>query len=95
MNVLPGSQRFTGSAVIGSGTRPIQVYSVTLVSGGSASTCSLTNNGATGTNYAQIDGTASKAVVLNWAGGLRLPTNGYFTADGNISYAVVTFDEVF
>lgn len=95
MNVLPGSQFFTESGVIGSGTRPVQIYSITLLSGGTASTCSIKDNGSSGNIYAQVDGIVGKTTILNWAGGLRLPTNGYFTADGNIASAVVTFSEVF
>lgn len=89
----PITQRFTASGAIGSGNKPIKVFNVNLVSTATASTCSIKDNGSGGTIYDQIDGLSSKSVSKNYAGGLRLPTNGYFTADGSISLATIIYSE--
>ena len=104
MNLLPGVQRVTGDVAIGITTvnpatgavPPVRVYSVHLVSGATASTCTLKNGTTTsGDVYVQIDGIASQGQTLNFAGGLRFPAGCFFDADANISSAVVTFVQEF
>jgi len=87
------TQRFTASGTIGSGNKPIRVFWAILVSTSTASTCSIKSNGTSGTAYDQLDGTISKSVRVNYAGGMYLPSSGYFTADGNISYATIGYSE--
>lgn len=100
MNLLPGSQRITADAQVGSGTKQVRLFSVSLVSGGSASTLTLRNGtGVSGTAFEQVDGTASQSVTKNYAGGLLFPmtsanTGGLFAdADANISFATFVFTE--
>ena len=90
MNLLPGTVRLTADGVVGASGQPMRVYSVHLISGGSASTCTL-ENGTTssGTIYAQIDGTASMGVTINFAGGLLFPNGCFLDADANITSCVI------
>jgi len=94
MNLLPGRQRVTGDVLIGSGRRGVRIYSVHLISGGSASTCYLRNGTAVTDDIdIEIDGVANTGVTLNFAGGVVLPKGCYFDADANITSAIVTFTE--
>lgn len=100
MNLVPGVKRITGSGLIGpaiiagASPRPIRLFSVVLMSGGTASVLSLLDGTTSGgTEYVNITGTASTGSVVNFAGGLRFPDGLYATVDGNISYAVLSFTE--
>jgi hypothetical protein len=99
MNLLPGSQRITASGIVGptvdgvTHPKPIRLFCVSLVSGGTASVLSLLNGtSASGTQYVSITGTISTGTVVNFAGGLRFPDGLYASADGNISSATFVYD---
>ena len=94
MNLLPGRQRVTADAIIGSGTRGVRVYSVHLISGATASVGYLRNGTVVGADIdIQIDGVASTGVTLNFAGGVLLPAGCFYDDDSNITSAIVTFTE--
>ena len=90
MNLLPGTVLLTADGVVGVSGKPVRVYSVHLISGSTASTCTLENGTtASGTIYAQIDGIASQGVTINFAGGLCFPDGCFLDADANISSCVI------
>jgi len=90
MNLTPGVVRITADSAVSTSGKPIRVFCVNLISGGSASTLTLKNGTSTsGTAYDQIDGTASQSVTKNYAGGLLFPGGCYADADANISYATI------
>lgn len=102
MNLLPGVQRITtSSAQIGSGTKRVRLFSVSLVSGASAASTLILRNGTTAsdTAYDQIDGIVGQSVTKNYAGGLSFPLTGnnvgglFANVDANISYATFVFTE--
>lgn len=96
MNLIPGVTRITADGPVGTSGKPIRVFCVNLVSGGSASTLTL-RNGTSGSATAneQVDGTASQSVTKNYAGGLRFASGCYADVDANISYATITYTEEF
>lgn len=99
MNLVPGVQRVTTDISVGPvGTanvpRPIRLFSVSLVSGASASTLTLRDGTSTAANAnEQVDGVASQSVTKNYAGGLRFPNGLFADVDANISYATFSFTE--
>lgn len=96
MNVLPGSQRITADSQIGPSDKAIQLYSVSLISGGTASVLSLLNGTSTGgTQYVSITGIANTGTVINFAGGLRFPNGLFADVDTNISSATFGFESIF
>lgn len=89
---LPGPQQVTADSVVGKSGKPTRVWSVGLISTGTASTLILRNGTSTaGTAWEQIDGVASQSVTKNWAGGILFPNGCFADADGNISYATINF----
>ncbi len=99
MNLMPGSQRITADSIIGPSTdnfihpKPIRLYCVSLISGGTASVLSLLNGvDGSGTQYVSITGTVSTGIVVNFAGGLRFPNGLFADVDSNISSATFVFD---
>ena len=92
MNLLPGTQRVTADLAVGTSGKPIRVFCVHLISGGTASTLTLYNGtSASGTAYIQVDGVASQGVTINFSGGMLFPAGCFADVDANISYAMVTF----
>lgn len=86
----PGTTKITADGVVGQSGKPTRIYSVSLVSGGSASTLALYSGTSTGgTLLDQVDGTASQSVTKNYAGGLLFPAGCFADVDSNVSY--VTF----
>ena len=96
MNLKPGLQLVTADVAVGTSGKPIRVFSVHLISGGTASTGLLKNGTSTsGTLYLQVDGVASKSATLNISGGARFPNGCFFDADANITSAAVVYTEEF
>lgn len=88
-----GSTRATADGAIGPSGKPIRVWNVTWLSGGSAGELVLRNGtSASGTVYVQQNGTASKTATLNFAGGLRFPGGCFFDKDANVTAALVEFE---
>lgn len=96
MNLVPGVQRVTADIAVGTAGKPIRVFCINLISGGSASNLVLYNGTSTGgTAWEQVNGTASQSVTKNYAGGLRFPSGCFADVDGNISFATISYTEEF
>lgn len=96
MDLIPGSVRLTSSNTIGTSGLPVRVYSVSLISGASASVLSLYDGtSASGNQQVSFTGTSNTGSVLNFAGGLRFPNGCYVSTDGNISSVTITFTKEF
>ena len=94
MNLLIGNTRLTADGLVGTSGKPIRIYWIHLVSGGSASTTTLKNGtGTGGTAFLQVDGIASSAVNVSFAGGVRFPDGCYMDTDANISYCTIGYTE--
>lgn len=99
MNLVPGVQRIIADSSIGPvGTanvpRPIRLFSVSLVSGASASTLTLRDGtSVSATANEQVDGVASQSITKNYAGGLRFPNGLFADVDANINWATFSFSE--
>lgn len=92
MNLIPGSVRITGSGAIGSSGMAQRVFSISLISGGTASVLSLYDGtSASGNLQISFTGTASTGAVVNFAGGMRFPNGCFASVDGNISSATIVF----
>ena len=97
MNLLPGTQQIVGDGdiAIGQSGKPVRVFSIELISGATASTV-LTFNGiaiVAANQYGQVDGLASKSVVINYAGGRRFPAGCFLQTDANSAFTIVTFTQ--
>jgi hypothetical protein len=99
MNLLSGTQQIVGDGDIAIGTsgKPIRVFSVEAISGGTGTTLLLFNGTAivAGSRYAQVDGIANKSVVINYASGKRFPDGCFLQTDANSAYVTVVFTEEF
>ena len=99
MNLLPGTQQIVGDGDIAIGTsgKPVRIFSVELISGGTASTVILHNGVAivSNDNYGQVDGIASQSVIVNYAGGKRFPAGCFLQTDANTAFVTVVYTEEF
>ena len=96
MELVPGSVRITADGAIGTSGKPVRIYSISLISGGTASVLSLLDGtSAAGTQQVSLTGTASTGMIANFAGGLRFPSGCYADVDGNISSATIVFNQEF
>jgi hypothetical protein len=88
-----GTQRITADSALVANGRPVRIFNVNLVSGGTASTLTLRNGTSASANaFDQVDGAASLSVTKNWAGGLFFPDGCFLDVDANISYATVSYE---
>ncbi len=91
-----GSQNVTADAVVGVSGRPCRVYSMDVLSGGTAAVVILRNGtAATATAFAQHDGTISKGTHTDWPKGLFFPAGCFCDIDANTTYATVGFENEF
>ncbi len=96
MELVPGSVRITADGVIGRSGLPVRIYSVSLISGGTASVLSLLDGtSASGNQQVSITGTVNTGVVVNFAGGLRFPNGCFADVDSNIASATFVFNTEF
>ena len=94
MNLVPGNTRLTADGAVGTSGNIIRVFSIHLVSGGTASTTSFNNGtGAGDTALCQIDGTASEGVTVSFNGGLKFVDGCFMNTDANISYCTIIYTE--
>ena len=91
---FPGSQLVTASAAIGIAGKPKIIYAIHIISAGTLSVATIKNNGSGGTTYIAESGTANKGVTFTYGLGMFFPTDAYFTADGNLTSALVSYSEV-
>ena len=99
MNLLPGTQQYTGDADLAVGTsgKPIRVFSIECISSSTAATIKLFNGttNTAGLQYAQVDGVASQSVVINYAGGKRFPAGCFLDTGANNAFTTVVYTEEF
>ena len=100
MNLISGTQQFVGNnpLALGQSGKPVRVFSIELVSGGGGASKLVLYNSTTTTadsNYAQVDGTTSKGVTVNYLVGKRFPNGCYVATDANTAYASITFTQEF
>jgi hypothetical protein len=90
----PGNVTLTSSGLVGTIGHPIRVFSTVLLSGGTASTCSLLNGTTSGgTPYIQLDGTINLCTTQDFKYGILFPSGCYFNADANLSYCTIVYSE--
>lgn len=93
MNFLPGTQQIVDDtdSTVGVSGKPVRVYSIELISGGTASTIKLFNSTAisAAAQYAQVDGIANKSVVINYAGGKLFPNGCFCQTDANTTFVTI------
>ena len=82
---MPGVTRLTTTdAIVGASGKPIRVYDVTMVSGGTASKVILRNGTTTGgTPQLQIDGVINQQVSWSSTNGLLFPDGCFADVDAN------------
>lgn len=91
---LGGTKQLTASGEVGTAGRPIRVYSITVLSGGSAGTSTLKNNGSSGTTYftylcSQV---SADNLFTFGAKGMLFPNGCYWTKDGNSTDIKVNYE---
>lgn len=96
MNLVPGSTRVTADGIIGTSGKPIRVFSVHLISGGTAGIVNLRNGTlVSDTIWAQVTGTASTGITVNFGGGMRFPDGLYYDEDANVTSTIIVYTEEF
>ena len=93
MNLLPGTQAVTTTdAVVGVSGKPIRVFSVHMVSDGTAGVLILRNGTGTGsTSYIQVDGVINKGATLDFANGVLFPDGCFMDADAHCISGIISF----
>lgn len=88
-----GSQNITADGVIGVSGRPVRLYNIQVMSGGTAAVVSIYSGTSTsGTKLDQIDGTISKSVSRGYEGGLYFPNGLYVDLDANTTFVTCGFE---
>ena len=99
MNLIPGTQQYVGDAdlAVGVSGKPTRIYSIEVISSAGAATVKLFNgtDNTAGNQYGQVDGTASKSVVVNYAEGKRFPAGCFIDTGANPTYITVVFTQEF
>jgi hypothetical protein len=95
MNLLPGTQQIVGDGdiAIGGSGKPVRIFSIEVISGGTASTVLLFNGTSivAGNQFGQIDGTASKSALVNYAGGKLFSSGCFLQTDANSAFTTVVY----
>jgi len=89
-----GTAYLTTSGQIGKAATPITIYAVHVISTSTAAVVKFNNVGVGGTVYIQETGTLSKGVTFNYSEGFYLPGGAYYTADGNQTSVLVSYDQL-
>lgn len=96
MNLIPGVQTRTTDGVIGTSGKPIRVFSIHIISGGTASVLAVYNGtGTNGTQLLSLTGTLSTGATFNFAGGFRFSAGCYLDVDSNVTSVSVSYTEEF
>ena len=91
---VPGNVTLSSDNVVGTSGKPIRVFHIHLVSGGTLSTTIFKNGTTTGgTAYLQADGVANKGSDLDFHYGVRFPNGCFMDTDANISYCTISYTE--
>lgn len=88
-NTTHGSVTLTADGAFGPSGKPVRVWSVTWLSGGTAGVLVLRNGAAdTATAWITIAGTISRSVTQNFEGGLLFPSGCFYDHDSNTTIAI-------
>ena len=90
---MPGIQVFTTTdGVVGTSGKPIRVFDIILISGGTASQVIMRNGTTTGgTPYIQLDGTISKMTTFSSNNGILFKDGCFADVDANTAELIVSF----
>jgi len=93
--LFPGSKFFTTTdGALGTAGKPTRVHTISLVSGGTASTVKLYDGTvASGNQYVQVDGTINKGTFLDSSAGIYFPNGCFVNVDANTVGLVVTYHQ--
>lgn len=82
----------SADGAVGTAGSPIRVFSVNLVSGGTAGVLVL-RNGTTASDpvYFQVTGTVSVGVVFDIQDGMFFPDGCFYDHDANFSHVAITY----
>lgn len=83
-----GSTNLTADGYVSS-TSPTRVFAIIVKSAATAAVVAVQN--ANSTEYDQITGTISQAVIRQYPGGLLFPGGCYIDVDTNTSYVTVIY----
>lgn len=92
-----GSVRLTGSGAIGIAGKPKIIYGLHVIASGvTAPVVVVKDNGTGGTIYIQETGTGGAGVgkTFVYKEGMHFPDDAFYTADGNQTSVVFSYDEV-
>ena len=83
-----------GSGVVGVSGQAKMVYTMTIISGATASVAIL-RNGKLGTSpiFIQHTGTINQGVTFNFQEGFIFPSGCYFSDDGNETSVLISYEE--
>jgi hypothetical protein len=88
----PGTVVITNQtdAAIGPSGKPIRIFSISVLSGGTAAVVKLFNGtDASGVIWLQVDGTINKAVTVDFANGILFPAGCFADVDANTVSLIV------
>ena len=97
MNLKPGTQAVnTTPALVGVSGAPTRVYTVTMISDGTAGVLKLyAGTGTGGTLIMQLDGTINKQVSFDSAMGIRFTNGCWMESDAHCASGCITFSQEF
>ena len=99
MNLVPGTQQYVGDSdlAVGVAGKPTRIFSIEVISTTTAATVKLFNgtDNTAGNLYAQVDGTISKSVNINFIGGKRFPNGCFIDTSAYLTYGTVVFTQEF
>lgn len=88
----PGTTLVTADGTIGVSGKPVRVYHIHILSGGTAGVVALRNGTAvTDTIWVQETGTASTGATFDYGEGVLLPGGCFVDVDANVTSVAVTF----
>ncbi len=94
MSLPIGSQQRSSDGVIGTSGKKIRLYQIIVHSGASGGVVQLRNGTTTGgTEYDEVNGTASISVSASYAGGLFFPDGLFIDLDANTVYVTCIFEQ--
>lgn len=95
--ITAGTKQLTASGEVGATGKPVRVYSFSVLSGGTAGTSTLKNNGSSGTTlFTYTCSTVSTDNIFNLGtAGMLFPLGCYWTKDTNSTDIKVNYTNEF